>query len=956
MKLHVPARTLCLAFCMAFTSIGLCAAPHPQDDASRQEASLAEEQALQRRQLRRLRDTMSTLAGRLEAEGRVHAAELLRQGLEYLDSRSDEAQGRTLEELMNAAGEEIKSGRRNNALATQEQIIQNLSRLLDILMDRQSLDTIEQDLEKLREIRAALTQLADQERSLGENTNSLREESKNAAQKSLEQGILEALDKQRELLAKNESKARESGLFDLEELASQLDALLEEQRVSSEMFARWSPEESARLEEARRPLEEARAAATRAERLERAAEELRAAADEARQGAQRAAEAASDLSEAARREERAARASGDEAAEQASQALSASAGEMAQAKEAAERESAAQAAQARAADLERAAAQARADASAAREAARARMQQAAGDGAQRARQALDAAQAAERRAEQAGNGEEAAEARELAREATREALKALDRETGAQEELGRALEAAQASAAKRARELAQRAESQAAAKAPDPARSAAAALERAAAAMEEAEAAAAGGEQSAGEQASKQAQSALEEARSALEKVMQASADQSGEASARAELAEAQAELAQKMEELSQSASEGSMGAEAQDSVRESLQEAQEAMQRAAGDLAQSGSRSQAAKEQRKAIESLENASRQADQGVEPKTEEDRAKARELAQLQKEIEKRLLDLARLNEERESPLPQPNLEQAAKSASQAGESLDQGDLDQAQSQEEQTEQEIRDALDQLKEEEEQYQDLRQEELLFKMAEEIDAMLTVLREQMRATREADTAREGRTRPSRADRVRLRNISREFETLAQRAGVLRAAIEKEGVLVFTEVMRNTESDLTRIAREMGQGGGYRSDDRVQALQEDVETSLEWLAEALDNEIQRRQQERQPPPGGNKPPKPPLVPDTAELRLLAQLEREVLARIGQLRELHPELEDPQGELDPLLLEELTRLAYQHNRVTELFAAFRKKLGIPGPDGSDEGLGGGEADDPGASGEADGE
>jgi hypothetical protein len=73
--------------------------------------------------------------------------------------------------------------------------------------------------------------------------------------------------------------------------------------------------------------------------------------------------------------------------------------------------------------------------------------------------------------------------------------------------------------------------------------------------------------------------------------------------------------------------------------------------------------------------------------------------------------------------------------------------------------------------------------------------------------------------------------------------------------------------------------------------------------------------------------------VPDAAELRLLKKLEQDVLERLAQLQELHPELEDPDAELDPLLLEELTRLAYQHRRVGELFEYFRRRLGVPDPD-----------------------
>ena len=88
-----------------------------------------------------------------------------------------------------------------------------------------------------------------------------------------------------------------------------------------------------------------------------------------------------------------------------------------------------------------------------------------------------------------------------------------------------------------------------------------------------------------------------------------------------------------------------------------------------------------------------------------------------------------------------------------------------------------------------------------------------MLEMLEEQMRATKEINASREGRTRVSRSDRVRLRNTSREFEAIAQRANQVRSAIAKEGVAVFAEIVRNVEADLVRIARDMGEGGGYNA-----------------------------------------------------------------------------------------------------------------------------------------------
>jgi len=207
--------------------------------------------------------------------------------------------------------------------------------------------------------------------------------------------------------------------------------------------------------------------------------------------------------------------------------------------------------------------------------------------------------------------------------------------------------------------------------------------------------------------------------------------------------------------------------------------------------------------------------------------------------------------------------------------------------------------------------------------------------MLEEQVRATQEIDASRAGRTRVSRSDRVRLRNTAREFEAIAQRASQVRSAIAKEGVAVFAEIVRNVESDLVRIARDMGEGGGYQSGERVQALQDDVHRNLIWLKDALEKELSERQQGEQP--GGSGPQQdPPLVPDVAELKLLRMMEVEVIARLEQQLQLHPELAGPTEDLDPLLLEDISRLAYQHNRISELFTLFRERLEIPAPPARD--------------------
>src|SRR5258706_15893145 len=118
------------------------AAAAPQQGDSRTQASLAEDQALLLRQMKRLRSTMELLAQRFEAEGRKHAAELLRQGLKHLDERRPEFGDKTLEELMGSSQQNISSGMSVQALETQQKVIEGLEKLYRILTDRMGLEDL----------------------------------------------------------------------------------------------------------------------------------------------------------------------------------------------------------------------------------------------------------------------------------------------------------------------------------------------------------------------------------------------------------------------------------------------------------------------------------------------------------------------------------------------------------------------------------------------------------------------------------------------------------------------------------------------------------------------------------------------------------------------------------------------------------------------------------------------
>jgi len=126
------------------------------------------------------------------------------------------------------------------------------------------------------------------------------------------------------------------------------------------------------------------------------------------------------------------------------------------------------------------------------------------------------------------------------------------------------------------------------------------------------------------------------------------------------------------------------------------------------------------------------------------------------------------------------------------------------------------------------------------------------------------------------------------------------------------------------------------------VQSRQREVERHLVWLIEALAEERERREQEQQQQQQQKQQQEQSsegeerLVPDSAELKLLRRMELEVQGQIERLIELHPELRT--GDADPLVLEDIVRLAGRHERLTTLFEGFRARLGLPAPDAVQDG------------------
>ncbi len=911
---------------------------HAQDGAhtSREQAALVEEQELLARKLARLRDSMERLVERFEAEGRVHAAKLLRDGISHLAAGDAQSGDTNLELLMTGSHDELRDGQSMQAIQTQQKVVEDLERLLSILMDRPDLEQLETSLEELKKMGAELRSMADAERQLQQATAELREQSSNEAQKRLEAGLTEVMQEQRKLLRQNEDEARRSGALDLEKLEAVLSELLEDQRTDAAVLGAWRP---AALEAAEAPLEElalAREKQARSQRLNEVAGALRKAAQEARTGPadEDLGATVRELSTQAERAARDARAAGDETAARAANALERASERLRNAgQDGEERAAAAQEVDELAATLEGQADAEGQAAERAREAASEALEQLASDEANPVQAAAHEAREALARAD---------EDPQAAQQATKRADRLMRQAVQEMKFLGQALSASQEQNAERAEQLREGLE-----RLPqgmdERGERASQAMAKASAAMRAA-ARAAREEQPAG--ASESAQSAAQELEQALSEIAAMREAGSAEQAGLEQLATQQAQLAEQVEELERDAHEASLSEQAEAKVSEALEEAAEAMQRAAQEMS-AGQQGSAAKSQRQASQALSRAASEARDGVVPQTEEDQARAEELAQQQAQIEEQLYEFMERYEREQDMPPLPSLSSAQQSSQSAQASLEQGDLSGAQQAEQDAERQIEDALEELAKEEEQYQQLRDEELLFQIAEEVSALRDSHNAITEETLEVHAERTPGKRVSRGQKLRLRKISREEAALATRTKELRVAILEEGSLVFAELLERIERDLTRIARETGETGGYKSDDRVQALQSDVTNSLTWLLDALEEEMERREEESSESEGPPSESENRLVPDVAELRLLSRMEVDVIDTIDELLVLYPELASVE-DIDPLLLEDIQRLAVRHERATALFKLFRERLGLPAPglDPSQFGSAGGAIDE----------
>ncbi|MBZ0154346.1 MAG: hypothetical protein K8J09_22690, partial [Planctomycetes bacterium] len=335
-----------------------------------------------------------------------------------------------------------------------------------------------------------------------------------------------------------------------------------------------------------------------------------------------------------------------------------------------------------------------------------------------------------------------------------------------------------------------------------------------------------------------------------------------------------------------------------------------------------------AAREQQAAAEAVQRAMDAIRQN-QPMSKEQQQKLAEMAKQQQQLAEDIVRLAEELKKRENKPAERAAEQAADAARKAQRAMEQGDEDAAQQQQQQAREKLEEAAQQLDEEKDRYQDLRQEELLFRMKEELTALLDKQRPMTAATLEAQAAGAELSRPVRR---KLNQLGEEEQGLAAKVDLMVKALSEEGSQVYRAVLQANLDDLGEIARRLA--GRNPDPGRFTTLmQQDVERRTEQLLAALEKERQRREQDRQQQQQQQGQPnqsknrfneqRKKLVSLIAELEMLKQLGVDTRRATDDLRA----LVDANGgdaitDAEVALIE---RLANRHAEITKLFAQIKQ-------------------------------
>lgn len=273
-----------------------------------------------------------------------------------------------------------------------------------------------------------------------------------------------------------------------------------------------------------------------------------------------------------------------------------------------------------------------------------------------------------------------------------------------------------------------------------------------------------------------------------------------------------------------------------------------------------------------------------------------------------------------------PTPgQKNVQGAAKSQSQAAESLGQGKCGQAGSAQEEALGKLDKARKELEEAIEREREATQQAELAKIDAMLEKMLGRQKVISADTRAVYGKRTGRTY-DRPEQLKLADLSNSEGALGAEAEKVRKMLLTEGTTsVFPMVLETVREDLLNLQKQLAAG---RAGPLTQTIQEEVEKRLSEMIDAIRKALSDRRKKPSKPGGGGGGgggggPKPPLVPTVAELKLLRILQLQINTRTTVVNDRTEKGDIPKDQA----AEQHADLAGRQEKVKQITEEMDKKL-----------------------------
>jgi hypothetical protein len=324
----------------------------------------------------------------------------------------------------------------------------------------------------------------------------------------------------------------------------------------------------------------------------------------------------------------------------------------------------------------------------------------------------------------------------------------------------------------------------------------------------------------------------------------------------------------------------------------------------------------------RRALNGLREAHRNPDDGTRRDLKKLATRQQELEMQAKRLEQRLRSL-------QEKAGLDRVQDAQAHMREARQRLDSGNSDEGERAQERAEKALREAEKELDREERRYRALRQHELLFKLKEELKNFRRSAQAHRETLQAVDAQVRDAGRVTRYIRIESLNPLRaRVKTLQGDVMDKAGAVEKEGAVVYTYILKGCGRDLKEVEAQLS----LKEVGLVpQELLGDVVRRFDLAIKGLERDLRERQkdqqQEQQQRNRGGSPPgtKPALVPPDAEIRMVMVLQQALNDERKNFFANRPDFAERKASSAERARVE--RLYHQQGSLAELFDSLRESI-----------------------------